>query len=204
MQSRGDVSMKHLISCDCGSFQGEVIDCTVGVRAVCYCKDCQIFAAYLGKTDTILDQVGGTEVVGLRHSNIRLIDGAENLRCISLNSKGLLRWYTNCCKTPIGNTPRNFKVSHIGLIHNCIEGTSSDLEKSFGPIKLRVNTHSAKKPVKALKASLSLVAQYLLSIAKQLLSNRYKSSPLFSESGEPLVEVRVLTKEQHKKLSNVV
>ena len=54
--------MKHLISCDCGIFQGEITDCTLGVRATCYCKDCQMFAAYLGKTDDVLDQVGGTEV----------------------------------------------------------------------------------------------------------------------------------------------
>jgi len=153
--------MKHLISCDCGSFRGEIIDCTAGVSAVCYCKDCQMFAAYLGKTDDVLDPSGGTEVVGLRHSN-------------------------------------------IGLIHNCIEGASSDLEKSFGSVKLRINTNSTEKPVKTLKPSLSLVAQYLLSITKQFVSKRYKSSPFFNESGEPLLEVEVLTKEQRQKLSNAV
>jgi len=196
--------MKHLISCDCGSFRGEIIDCTAGVSAVCYCKDCQMFAAYLGKTDDVLDPSGGTEVVGLRHSNIRFIDGVENLKNISLSNKGLLRWYTDCCKTPIGDTPRNFKISHIGLIHNCIEGASSDLEKSFGSVKLRINTNSTEKPVKTLKPSLSLVAQYLLSITKQFVSKRYKLSPFFNESGEPLLEVEVLTKEQRQKLSNAV
>ena len=196
--------MKHLISCDCGIFQGEITDCTLGVRATCYCKDCQMFAAYLGKTDDVLDQVGGTEVVGLRHSTIRFINGAENIKCISLGSKGLLRWYTDCCKTAIGNTPRNFKVSHIGLIHNCIRGTSSDFEKSFGSVKLRVNTESAKKPIKAKKPSLGIVFHYLLSITKEFVFSRYKLSPFFNESGEPLVEVEVLTKEHRQRLSNAV
>jgi len=196
--------MKHLISCSCGELQGEIRGPKAGVRAICYCKDCQIFAAYLDKANDVLDESGGTEVIGLRHSNILFTHGIDNLKCVSLSKNGLLRWYAGCCKTPIGNTPRNFKVSHIGLIHNCIVQQPSSSEKVFGPVQLRVNTDSAKKPVKELKPTISVISHYVFSILKERLSGRYKLSPFFKESGEPLLQVSVLTEHQHHQLVDTI
>lgn len=39
---------------------------------------------------------------------------AENLACLRLTDKGLLRWYSTCCQTPIGNTSANWKISFVG------------------------------------------------------------------------------------------
>ena len=33
----------------------------------------------------------------------------------------MIRWYAGCCKTPIGNTLENHKISFVGLLHNCLE-----------------------------------------------------------------------------------
>lgn len=192
--------MKHLLSCSCGGLQGEIINREVGVRAVCYCRDCQTFATFLGQADDILDEAGGTEVIGLRPSNLRFTKGLKNLACVSLSDKGLLRWYANCCNTPIGNTPRNFKLAHIGLIHNCVDGAPANLDSAFGPVRLRVNTGAAKKPTKAYGAGVIVSLQHVASLIAERFTGRYKMTPFFDEFGTPVVVPKVRTNLEHKKL----
>ncbi|MBX2799781.1 MAG: hypothetical protein KTR31_19035 [Myxococcales bacterium] len=37
-------------------------------------------------------------------ARITFTEGSEALRCMRLGPKGPLRWYTDCCKTPVANT----------------------------------------------------------------------------------------------------
>jgi hypothetical protein len=37
-------------------------------------------------------------------AHVKLGAGTDALRCLRLSDKGVLRWYTDCCRTPIGNT----------------------------------------------------------------------------------------------------
>jgi hypothetical protein len=73
-------------------------------RGVCYCKDCQAFAHFLGKDGETLDERGGTDVTQVLPKNIAFTQGTEILACIRLTEKGLLRWYAGCCNTPVVNT----------------------------------------------------------------------------------------------------
>jgi len=56
--------MKRPLRCQCGLVQGKV-DVRHSVRAVCYCKDCQASARFLGREAEILDRFGGTEIIRL-------------------------------------------------------------------------------------------------------------------------------------------
>jgi len=71
-------------------------------RCVCYCRDCQAFAHFLGKVDAILDERGGSEIIQVLPRNLTFTQGIELLACMRLTEKGLLRWYAACCNTPIG------------------------------------------------------------------------------------------------------
>lgn len=184
--------MTHLISCECGKVQGEILIPSKGVRAICYCKDCQEFAAYLGRAEKILDSNGGTEVVGLRQSNIRIRDDEGYIQCVQLKPKGLFRWYAACCNTPIGNTFSNYKVSHIGLIHNFITHLPRTHEEAFGAVKLQVNTSSATAPVIEQKAKIGVIVSYVFSLLRERLCRRYKLSPLFTCSGKPISSIKKL------------
>jgi hypothetical protein len=84
--------------------------------------DCQAFARFLERAD-VLDPAGGTEIFQMPIGRVKLTAGTEMLRCLQLSRK-VFRWYTDCCKTPIGNTagPR-FPI--IGLIHSFI-GEAAD------------------------------------------------------------------------------
>ena len=63
-----------------------------------------------------------------------------------LTPGGLVRWYADCCRTPIGNTLATRQVPFVGLIHACMEsevnGRSRD--QALGPVRARVNARFAK------------------------------------------------------------
>ena len=45
--------------------------------------------------------------------------GADAVRCISFSAK-VLRWYADCCRTPIANTAVSPRFPVVGLIHSFI------------------------------------------------------------------------------------
>jgi len=65
-------------------------------------KDCQAFARLLERTD-VLDPAGGTGIFQMPPARMQLTTGADGLRCLRLSDK-VLRWYADCCRTPIANT----------------------------------------------------------------------------------------------------
>lgn len=175
----------------------------LGTRAVCYCRDCQAFARFLGPPDGMMDAMEGTEIVAVRPHFVTLTQGQDHLACVSLSPKGTLRWYTRCCKTPIGNTPRSIGVPHVGLIHTCLEGSGPSLESSFGAVRMRVNTQSArgKPPPNSVTTFASAMVRFMTSMAWARLSGRYRTNPFFgAESGQPLVPAHVVSAHMRARL----
>lgn len=111
-------------------------------KCVCYCADCQAFAHFLNR-NKILDKLGGTNILQTIPKNVTFTEGTENLACMRLTPNGLLRWYAACCNTAIGNTSPNFKISIVGLIHNCLSLEPGSPDKIFSSIDMRVNTKYA-------------------------------------------------------------
>src|SRR5262249_10631143 len=104
------------LRCRCGHVRGVAseISSSTGCRVLCYCKDCQAFARFLELAD-VLDAAGGTDIFQMPPGRVKLSAGMDAVRCLRLSNRGIYRWYTDCCRTPIGNTagPR---VPLIGLI----------------------------------------------------------------------------------------
>ncbi len=136
--------MSHPIRCECGALKGSVADVKDVNRVVCYCRDCQAFAHFLGKGSAILDRLGGTDIIQTSPKNVSFTEGADVLACMRLTETGLLRWYTTCCKTPIGNTLPSYTLSFVGLVHNCLDSSGTTLNDVFRPIEAYVNTEYAK------------------------------------------------------------
>jgi hypothetical protein len=97
---------------------------SAGLRLICYCKDCQAFARFLERPD-VLNEAGGTNIFQMPIGRIKLTAGADAVRCVRLSAHGVLHWYTDCCRTPIGNTvgPR-FPL--VGLIHSFMDHDAGD------------------------------------------------------------------------------
>ena len=133
------------LRCGCGRIRGVASDVSpiTGFRFVCYCKDCQAFARLLERTD-IVDQAGGTDIFQMAPARMRLIAGIEALRCSRLSGK-VLRWYSDCCRTPIANTSTNPRFPLVAVIHSFMnhEASGRSRDEMLGPPLCRIFERSA-------------------------------------------------------------
>jgi hypothetical protein len=107
--------------CRCGHVRGvaRAVSPSAGFRFVCYCKDCQAFARFLERPD-ILDAGGGTDIFQLPPGQVTFTAGLDALRCVRLSGK-VLRWFAECCRTPIANTAADPRFPVVALIHSIME-----------------------------------------------------------------------------------
>lgn len=189
--------MTHRLQCTCGKVRGEILQPRRAMRAVCYCRDCQTYAHLLGRARQVLDPIGGTDVIATAASNVAITAGREHLACVSLSPGGLLRWYAACCGTPVANTPRDWKLPYVGVVHTCLRHPDP-LERTFAQVEMRVNTRSAHGAVPRdtkLAGKLRFLGM-VMRLTGMRLTGAYKSTPLFSVKGEPLVTPRVAAREE--------
>lgn len=195
--------MNFPLRCACGLVEGYVASPHRAGRAICYCRDCQAFARFLGHPERTLDEHGGTDIVATSPRYVHFAQGKEHLRCMSLSPKGLLRWYAGCCRTPIGNTPRDPKLSYVGLVHNSLAGSSTETDAVFGPPRVAVNTGSATGTVRSTPLPTFLaVLKIIRNVLGSRLSGKYRENPFFLPgTSEPIVVPQVLTSAERKALT---
>jgi len=189
------------LRCQCGLVQGEVDARHSAGRAVCYCRDCQAFARFLAREGEILDRFGGTEIIATVPRRVRFKAGLDNVVCMSLSEKGLLRWYASCCRTPIGNTPRDRKIAYVGLVRQCLTGSEDEMSRWFGPRAIMLNTQSARGDVRSTPMATFIgVLRIIRNVGGARLNGDYKDNPLFvKDSGTPIKSPRVLTPAERKR-----
>lgn len=194
--------MNYPLRCRCGAIEGYIASPRLAGRAVCYCRDCQAFARFLGRPDQILDGQGGTDVVATLPRLVHFTRGIEQLRCMSLSGRGLLRWYAGCCRTPIGNTPRDPKLSYVGLVRTCLPGSASEFDAAFGAAKIAVNTRSGSGHVGSTPiATFFGVLKIMKNVVGARLSRRYRDNPFFRPgTADPIVAPQVVTAAERRSL----
>ncbi len=194
------------LQCRCGNVRGVATDVspTSGNRIVCYCDDCQAFANFLERDD-ILDVAGGTDIFQIAPSQVRITQGDAELRCVRLSVKGLFRWYTNCCRTPIGNTvgPR---LPFVGVIHSFMDHTRDGhtpdevLGKPLGYIHGRFAV-GGLPPHAHPRTSFGLIVRIAGRLLGWWMMGKGVPSPFFdSKTNGPRVEPRVLTQAERNAL----
>ncbi len=196
--------MDHPLQCRCGTLEAVIRNAEAGNRTLCYCKDCQAFAHFLGRPAEILDGRGGSDVVQILPKNLSFTQGIDSLACMRLKPKGLVRWYASCCNTPIGNTLATPKFSFIGLVSECLKG--KPLEESFGPIRSWVHTQSAGggEPKPKARGIGTSVRWFFANALKARFNGDYKRTPLFRADGSLIVTPRVLSPEELANIRNAV
>jgi hypothetical protein len=137
------------LRCRCGHVHGvaHAVSPAAGFRLVCYCKDCQAFAHFLQRPDA-LDAAGGTDIFQFAPGRVTLTTGTDALRCIGFSSK-VLRWYADCCRTPIANTAGGPRFPVLGLVHSFIanEADHTSRDSLLGPPCCRIYERSAVGPL---------------------------------------------------------
>jgi hypothetical protein len=119
-----------------------------GFRFVCYCKHCQAFAAFLDRPD-VLDPAGGTDIFQMAPARLKIAAGVDALRCLRLSDKGVLRWYTDCCRTPVANTAAVPRFPILAVIHSFMDhrGHGRSRDEALGPPLCRIYDRSATGPL---------------------------------------------------------
>ena len=186
------------LRCRCGRVRGVASEIApyTGFRFVCYCQDCQAFARFLEWRD-VLDTAGGTDIFQMPMGRVKFTAGKDAVRCLCFSSK-VFRWYTDCCRTPIGNTagPR-FPV--VGLIHSFMghDAVGRSRDEVLGAPLCRIYESSAVGPLPPnapAPPSLSLFALRASRILGWWLRGLGRPTPFFDDhTNAPLSVPRVLT-----------
>lgn len=187
----------HPLQCACGKFKGHVNVTGTGTRGLCYCRDCQAFAHFLGKSKEVLDAHGGTDIVPTNPMHVTFTEGLDQLTCLRLTPKGLVRWYTRCCNSPIGNTMADQKMSYVGLVHTILRAPGASLDDSFGPIRMWINQTGTEGEVpSSALATLKAIAWMLKQVATARFSGTYRQTPFFDSNGQLVATPYILTPEE--------
>lgn len=188
------------IQCECGKFIAEAQAFPKGTpgRLVCYCDDCQAYLHHLGRAD-LLDRNGGTEIIPAYPCDVKIIKGKEHLKCTRLSNKGMFRFSTTCCNTPVGNTaPRSPWLGLLRRVYTAKDPTK--LDAAFPKVRSSIMGKFAKgtppkgTPQKFDLKGFTLVTPYML---KGVVMKKWKPSPFFeNDSVTPVAKVNVLSEEE--------
>jgi hypothetical protein len=191
------------LRCRCGAVRGIARSFAPSKvnHCFCYCDDCQAFAHWLGRADDVLDAYGGTEITQMSQANVSFTAGEDKIAAMRLSSKGMIRWYAACCRTPIGNTMATTAMPFIGVVQPFIDAPPGAL----GPVRGRAWAKSAKGGRAAVPKEgypdAVMVARVLAKLVRWRLRGDHKRSPLFdAATGRPLVEPRVLGAAEREEL----
>jgi hypothetical protein len=191
------------LRCRCGEVALALDDPQRAVRGACYCRDCRSYTYFLGRDAELLDAWGGTEIVAALPSRLHIERGKERVACASLSERGILRWYASCCRSPLGNTPRDGGVPHVGLIPTCLLGSRDEIEAAFGPIRLRVFRASARGEAPKMGSGALLAgARYLGATLRARVGGSARTNPFFaSDLTTPIVAPSVLRAEDRARFA---
>jgi hypothetical protein len=177
-----DITLK----CHCGRMRGtaRAVSPSAGFRFFCYCKDCQAFARFLERPD-ILDAAGGTDIFQMPPVQVTFTAGFEALRCVRLSSK-VLRWYADCCRTPIANTAAGPRFPVVALIHSIMDCAADELSRIalLGPPLCRIYERSAIGPLPSNAApppSLRVFAYRATKVVGWWMRGLARPNPFFDE-----------------------
>lgn len=191
-----------LLCCRCGHVRGlaRQVSPSAGFRFVCYCKDCQAFARFLGRPDG-LDAARGTDIFQMAAGRVSLTTGTDALRCVSFSGK-VLRWYADCCRTPLANTAASVRFPVVALIHSFMDCESAGVSRDdvLGPPLCRIYERSAAAPLPPNAPpppSFAIFARRASKLLGWWLRGLGRPSPFFDEgTGAPLSAPRAITPDE--------
>jgi hypothetical protein len=180
------------LRCACGSVRGTLHGATPRstLHVRCCCDDCQAFARWTGRDD-VVDELGASAIVMVSPSQVRITEGASHLRAMRLTPKGLVRWYADCCRTPVGNTLALLAPPFVGLSRRMLDAEDPAAKAAIGRVDATVQTRFATQPARdhgVLRAS----ARALGLIDRALFAGRTSPSP-FTVDGAWIAEPEVLS-----------
>jgi hypothetical protein len=197
------MAMEARLSCRCGEVQGVVTNASPQKvnRVVCYCDDCQAFLHQLGRAD-LLDAQGGTDIVQVAPASLTFTRGRDRIAGLRLTPKGLLRWHTTCCNTPVGNT-LGPAIPFVGIVAQTFDDDAQRADGVFGaPIGAILGKYAiGKAPAGSTGINLRLLLRAITKVLGWRLRGRTWPHPFFDQqTREQIYPLTVLSNEQRQAL----
>lgn len=191
------------LRCRCGALRGVALGVTPGSgnHVVCTCEDCQAYLHFLGRAD-VLDVRGGTRIFQLTPAQLRITEGADRLACVRLTEKGVLRWYAECCRTPVANSSSRARLPFAGILHTILDPAldARTRDAALGPVLATVFPHLAiggLLPGESARPPARLILRSIALIARAALRGAHRPSPFFDPgTGRPVVTPKLLTESE--------
>lgn len=177
-----------------------------GLRVVCYCTDCQTYAHHLGCAEDVLDDHGGSDIFQTTPRNVTIDQGMENVRTLKQGPKGPLRWYADCCKTPIANVINDPRIPFAALVQPIMDLSEMDggRDQVLGPVRSALVVDEAHGTPPHPNRKTWLYVRALWQMALGFLRGEQRPSPFFDDTGQPRVTPSVLSKEERRDLREKV
>jgi Family of unknown function (DUF6151) len=186
------------LQCDCGRVRGvATVSPATGNRMLCYCDDCQAFVHFLDRRD-VLDAWGGTDIFQMAPGQLRITDGADQLRCVRLVPKGMFRFYAACCRAPIANTIPS--LPFVGVHCSFMKRDVQRDEVLGKPRAYAMQKFAVGKPSNPEGAMIFVVLRVLRLMLGWIVRGQAKPSPFFDAQKHPIVEPQILTDDERAKL----
>jgi hypothetical protein len=191
------------LRCRCGEVRGLVSDPSPRTvnRVVCYCDDCQAFAHQIGRAD-LLNAQGGSDIVQVAPATLSFMQGQERIVGLRLTPKGLFRWHTSCCNTPVGNTLTP-SIPFVGIVVQAIDTGTQRADEVFGePIGAIMGKYAiGAAPEGSTRVNPSLLVRVITRLLGWRLRGRVWPHPFFKrDTREPIYPVTVLSPEEREAL----
>lgn len=131
------------VKCSCGKVTGMIrgLEAANSNHVRCPCAGCQSYAHYLGRADDMLDEGGYSNIFQINPASFEIHDGMDQVAGVRITDTGPIRWYADCCKTPLGNTLPRGGVAFLGVLPICTghKGTSNAVVEMVGPVRAVAN-----------------------------------------------------------------
>lgn len=197
------MSTQAELRCRCGEVVGVVTDASPQTvnRVVCYCDDCQAFAQQLGRAD-LLDAKGGSDIVQVAPASLTFLKGHDRIAGLRLTPKGLFRYHTTCCNTPVGNT-LSPAIPFVGIIAQAFDSDGQRADQVFGAPAGAIFGKCAigEPPPGSTGLNLPLMLRAIAKVLGWRLTGRVWPHPFFrANSREPAFPLSVLSPERREAL----
>jgi hypothetical protein len=111
---------------------------------------------------------------------VKILAGQEYLRCLRLTERGLTRWFTACCMTPLANTPRHAWMPFVGVM-NCVLDTEE--QALLGPTTHLNGPHTI---------SWTIILRSAWVLLQGMLLRRHHPNAFFNDRGKPIAQPEVI------------
>ena len=147
-----------------------------------------------GGWSDVLDAQGGSDLFQALPEDVVILKGVEHLDCLRLSEKGPLRWFTNCCSSPMCNTGARRALPLASFL---VSGFT-ELGR-LGPPIARVNRKTAIGHVEGEKGNWkTIVFKFIGRAIESYASLGFRHNPFFDKGGRPIAQPYLLDDEERK------